>query len=654
MDIATIDLKIGDELDVLNTIGTGGLKGIDDAEGSYTYSLLTSPESYNTIIVAWLSQHQGVGVMVPEYKSEDGVESYTINAGLKFGHYLVRPQSVRGTDILTIGFFEDGREGLELFGDNLAKEYDVKLKPKPEVYCTWYHRNLSGSGSSTEKDLIANTDYAAKVLKPFGLSVMQIDDNWQSAMVDGYNYTTNEMPNGKKLSSGPIKCFTDANYNFPNGMTYIADKFVKSGFVAGIWFLPFSGDILSSEFDPDIFSKRISNGELFTANYWSGAPIDATSPKGEAFLRKRFKTIYDWGYRYFKIDGLHSGSPSDVLYVNRTFDGKPIFADAAIYDKDKTFVECFKKGMQLVHEEAPEAFLLGCAATQNMSSFSEAFGEVDAMRVGPDNDAAMKGIWSGVTVGADYAGNLYFLHNRVWYNDPDPFYVRESSPLNCVQWMASWQAVSGVMGTTSMQYEHLPEERLDIIKRTLPAHTLNARPVDILESKKPCIWFVENDRMAVVGLFNWEEESETEINYDFKRLGLSPNKSYEVYDFWADEYLGIVEDSIHYTLKPATCQVLSVKEVQNYPSVISTSRHITQGLIDITSEEWNAASKTLQGCSKVVEGDRYEMRLIVPDAYKIKSVDINNEEATITQSGKIVRIAFTPSKSEEIEWKINF
>ena len=74
--------------------------------------------------------------------------------------YLVKSGKERDTDILLIGFFEDGREGLELYGDYLAKAYQIHLPAKPEVYCTWYHRNLSGSGASTEKLLAENADFA--------------------------------------------------------------------------------------------------------------------------------------------------------------------------------------------------------------------------------------------------------------------------------------------------------------------------------------------------------------------------------------------------------------------------------------------------------------------------------------------------------------
>ncbi len=98
---------------------------------------------------------------------------------------------------MVIGFSHDVRSGLETYGDALAKVYKIKLPPKPEVYCTWYHRDLSGSGASNEKMLAENALFASKHLAPFGLNVMQIDDHWQDNMGVG---NLGPGPNGTGLS----------------------------------------------------------------------------------------------------------------------------------------------------------------------------------------------------------------------------------------------------------------------------------------------------------------------------------------------------------------------------------------------------------------------------------------------------------------------
>jgi hypothetical protein len=650
MSFASVDFSIKN-LTNLNTLGTGGMSPLSSSLGSFTYSLVADPESRNAVLVSWLTQLQGMGFMTLKQQGAD----CQVEAGLEFGNYVVKPGQERSTDVLLIGIFADGRKGLELYADYLAKSYQIKLPEKPNVYCTWYHRDLTGSGASTEKALQENTLFASKNLAPFGLNVMQIDDHWQSSMIDSIDYkNTHKKINGVKLGEGPIKTFTDANFNFPSGMEFTAKNIIKEGFTAGIWFMPFAGDVHHPIFNKDIFAKNAKTGEPYEVKLWSGTCIDATSPTGEDFLRKRFKRIYDWGYLYFKIDGLHMGAPSENIYVNRAYKGKPNYADATLYNNDMTYVQCFRKGMSIMKEEAPNAFLLGCAATQNMSSFASSFGFVDAMRVGPDNDKGRIGSWKQVTAGADFAGNLYFLNNKVWYNDPDPYYIRESNPLNKARWMVSWQSISGSMSTTSDQYATLPPERLDLIKRGLPTHSLLARPVDILESKNPAIWLVQNERINIIGLFNWKEHEQTNITYSLSRMGLDGSKEYEVFDFWANKYLGKIKNQLQTVLDSASCQVLAVKESKKYPQIISTSRHITQGLMDVITENWDSKSNTLSGKSDVVSGDMYEFRLIIPTRYTIKGATCNRISVKINQEGTLCRIQFIPTNTGKIDWKFSF
>lgn len=651
LDIADIAVSVSDVKRQVNALGTGGLISAQDATGSFTYLMLAEPESRHSVLAAWLTQKRGVGVFTSEMDRDNKL--YKMKTGLQFGNFLVRSQQNRDTDILVIGFFTDGREGLELYGEHLAKEYQIKLPEKPEVYCTWYHRDLNGSGASNETDLLKNAEYARKILAPFGLNTFQIDDHWQDSMVEGLDHRNRkQIPNN--LDNGPFKTFKKGNLNFPSGMKTMAKKLNTEGFVAGIWFMPFSGDAGNLCFDSTIFAKRLKDGTPYKAVNWSGTSIDATSPAGEDFLRKRFKRIYDWGYRYFKIDGLHTGAPSENIYINRVYRGGSLYGKACIYDPDKTFTECFRKGLSILREEAPDVFLLGCSTTQNMSSFAPAFGMVDGMRVGPDNDKARVGDWNCVTRGADYAGNLYFLNNRVWYNDPDPYYVRETNPLHKARWMVSWQSIAGVMSTTSMQYEKLPKERLDIIKRGLPTHTLNARPVDILESEKPRIWMVKNERMYVVGLFNWKESESDKIEYSFEKLGLDTSKKYELFDFWNNKYLGDKSKGLSEVLDAASCKVLAMRPVQSYPQVISTSRHITQGLMDIIEESWNSSSKTLSGKSKVVAGDPYELRIILPEGYQLENAKFNGKLMQILKEGRLIRINYISPTTDVVTWNVQF
>ena len=52
-------------------------------------------------------------------------------------------------------------------------------------------------------------------------------------------------------------------------------------------------------------------------------------------------------------------------------------------------------------------------------------------------------------------------------------------------------------------------------------------------------------------------------------------------------------------LAPASCCVLALRKVADYPQLLSTSRQITQGLIDVIHQNWNEESRTLTGTGEV-------------------------------------------------------
>ena len=639
-EFAKLEVDVGVPLEKVQVLGTGGLTAPDKAQGSYTFSAAADPETRNGFVAGYLTHEQGTGIFFPKVDAGKVV----IDTRVDMGTYQVKPEASRATEILLLGYFDDARLGLETYADSVAKHYKIELKPCPGVYCTWYH-----GGASNAKALADNTAFAAKHLKPFGLTVMQIDDKWQALLPKGFKHK------GKIKTTGPIKVFVDTKSNYPNGMAPSAKDIASHGMVAGIWFMPFAGNFRNPYFDKDIFFKN-PDGTPFHDSRWSGTCIDSTSPKGEAYIRECVKRIYDWGYRYFKIDGMHTGIGTYNVYVNTSYKNND-FGKIKLHDPDKTQIQAYRKCLQLVKEVAPEAFVLGCNVSQNMRSMGAAFGLIPAMRIGPDNGGAAKGNWGQATRGPWHGTNLYFLNDRIWHNDPDPVYVRPSNPLPKARWMCSWLAVSGSMHTSSEQYDKLPPDRLDLLKRCLPSHAASTRPVDLFETNKPRIWLAQDKRMNVIGLFNWEEKKPDEIAYDMGKLGLAKDKSYVAFDFWANKFIPPFKGTLKQTLPGSTCRILAVKEVVDHPLLLSTSRHITQGLTDVAEEKWDTASKTLSGKSHVVAGDPYELRIALPigDNWKVKSAKLGEAEmkaAAPTDGG--VRLSATPAKSETVMWSVTF
>jgi hypothetical protein len=626
----------------LRALGTGGLTPVAESKGSYAFSAIADPETRNGVVSGWMTHERGVGVFFP--RAEGGATA--VKAQIDFGHFQVDPGKSRLTETLLIGYFDDARLGLEAYADAIVRHYDIKLVDKPGVYCTWYH-----AGASDEVLVAENAAFAAKHLKPYGLSVIQIDDRWQSILPKGFEHE------GKIQKTGPIKVFVDTQDNFSKGMAHTAKNITSHGLVAGIWFMPFAGNFRNPYFDPEIFAKN-PDGTPFHDARWSGTCIDMTNPKAERFVRERVRRIHDWGYRYFKIDGMHTGAITYNTYVNTAYGNKD-FGNSKLHDPGMTHIEAYRKGMRILREEAPGTFILGCNVSQNMRSMGPAFGMIDGMRIGPDNGGAARGSWGAVTKGAWHGTNLYFLNGKVWHNDPDPVYPRASNPVEMARWMCSWMAVAGDMHTSSEQYSTLPPDRLDILRRCLPSHDEQARPVDFFETNKPRIWLVRNERLHLVGLFNWSDKEVDEVVYDLDKLGLDSSKTYVGFDFWANQATPRIKGRFERTVAPASCQILALREVADHPRLLSTSRHITQGLIDVKGERWDAAAKTLAGVSEVVGGDPYELRIALPakGQWKVGKVAVANdgcEIRVVQEQPGLARVVIEMDECAEVDWSVRF
>jgi hypothetical protein len=223
--------------------------------------------------------------------------------------------------------------------------------------------------------------------------------------------------------------------------------------------------------------------------------------------------------------------------------------------------------------------------------------------------------------------------------------------------MCSWLAVAGGMHTSSEQYDRLPADRLDLLRRCLPGHDLHARPVDLFETNQPRIWLVQDKRLSVIGLFNWSPSEAAEIACDLGKLGLDKAATYAVFDYWENKFLDPMQGVLSEILPGGTCRVLAVRHQADHPQLLSTSRHITQGLIDVEEERWDPAQKTLRGKSHVVGGDPYELRIALPrrGSWRVGSVSADKGNIRIAeQTARGVRIVIGARDSGRVSWSVSF
>ncbi|HOX39449.1 MAG TPA: alpha-galactosidase [Candidatus Brocadiia bacterium] len=617
----------------IRTLSCEGASSAEGDKASYSFLAFSDPETRVGIVSGWLTHNRGSGIVF----SKQSGDSLAITNRCEYGKLRLAPGQAEKGELFAIGGFDDAFDGLEALADAIAKANNITLPPAPSGYCTWYH-----AGCLDEIRMALLAEFCDANLKKFGFDFLQIDDQWQ---LSGRDYTTHH-PTGA----------------YRSGMKSTADKIASGGFRAGIWFIPFGWDpnCPALKEHHDWFVKR-PDGSIYEV-YWAGSCLDMTNPQAREFLRCVISRMTkEWGYKYIKIDGLWSGMATKILYPEPNYRDDEL-GQAVLHDPSKTQIEAYRDGLRLVREAAgDDVFILGCNIAQNMRTLGASFGLVDGMRVGRDIGAD----WGAILNCAGISSHLYFLNGRVWRNDPDCLMLRKPLTLDQARAWGSWIAISGQMNVVSEWLPGLPADKLDVVKRTMPNHQRCARPVDLFTSKIPQIWHLppaSGSARHVVGLFNWDERKETRIELKTADLGHpSGDDRYVGFDFWENKFVPPFSKSLRIGLRPASCRVISLVPLADHPQVVGTSRHVTQGAVDLIEEKWEANS--LSGISRVVGGDSYEIRIHAPSApaqWRVAGVSVSAEDSaagvkiSFKQNDSWIRVTIESGQSRNVAWKADF
>jgi hypothetical protein len=640
---ATFTLDLGRPAAELKTMGTGGLLSADQNPGSYFFLAIADPATRNGVVTGWLTQNRGSGTVFSGIK--DG--KVELKMQLEHGHLLVQPGQSATLDTLAVGYFPDARLGLEQFADAVKRQYDIKLRPPVATYCSWYAEGPDHGGAGTEATTIDLSKFIARELKPFGLGVIQIDSGWQDGPPIG-GFSTE---------------FVRANPNGPyrDGFDTVNRQLTEDGITFGLWWLPFGRYHPAPEYkDRQHWFVKKPDGTPLRQHSFGGTCLDCTHPEVQEHLRTLSKTMREWGVTYYKMDGLSVGAGVDHVYINDGYKDDNLSSCLPLHDPSKSNIEAMRIGLITIREAAgDDVFFSGCCAVQNMRIFAGSIGLVDSMRVGPDFNHDGQGIRSGPLRGS----RLYFMNGRIWWNDPDPSKVRTSNEgcvadpsingavtLDQARLTTSWVSLSGQFFLLSDWLPNLPQERLEVLRRTLAHHSATARPVDYFDHGLANTWLVTDDksgvRRDVIGLFNFYGEP-LKVDHTCDKLGLDPDQVYHAYDFWANTPLPDFKGEFGSTVAPNACRVIALRAALGHPVLLSTSRHVTQGIIDVIEEEW--AGNTLSGASEVIANDPYELRIRVPAGWKL-----DKASAPATETPGLVRVALQSPVTAKVSWEVSF
>lgn len=514
------------------------------------------------------------------------------------------------------------------YRDDLGVEFyqpldKTRFPLPPSGMCTWYYYY----SRINETEVRLNAEWMAENLKEFGAQYVQIDDGWQGTGAEG-SARNWEATNPDR---------------FPKGMQSLAQHITSLGLTPGIWLAPHgqnNDDVVAA--NPNVFLLK-SDGTSASETWEGRFLLDPTTPESHTYLSNLFNKLTGWGYDYFKIDG--QPIVVDEYRTKQEFMRHPSDEAEGLY---RDTLETIRNSI------GPDRFLLGCWGLP-----IEGAGIMNGSRTGGDIVLG----WQGFQVSLRPTLQYLYLHNIVWYSDPDVLLVRSPLTLDQARVWATLQGLTGQALMLSDRLMDLSEERVELLRRVFPA--VDIRPLDLFPTERyKRIWDLKINHLErpydVVGVFNFGEKQSELTFLQWSELGIPDEQPVHVFDFWNAEYLGAWEQGMVVQTAPTSCRVLTLLPSNGRIQLISTSRHITQGWVDLTALSSNDAGDLFNGTSEFVGHDPYELRFVFPrnKNHRIKRVRARSTDGvlpvTIRNHQGWATVQFTSPETTTVDWEVEF
>ena len=503
--------------------------------------------------------------------------------------YVLKAGASATSGRLVFNIAADPFTALESYAQAMADVQQVHLNPIINGWCSWFYSHEY----INEEEVLRNTEFAARALKPYGLEYVQIDAGWFR--------TYGEW---------------EGNQNFPHGMKWLAAKIRDWGLHAGIWFAPYciaeGTDVFSKHHDwlltdNDSQVKQCGGGlsspqvgpygipSLMTKIYG----LDVTHPGAATWLHELFKKVSDdWEYEFIKIDFVEWSLLSAERY----------------HDRSCSQAGAYRKGFEIIRDAiGPRRHLLDCGPMNNTA------GLLDSARIELDQPQLTWEQYTGnFNSSAPAMAKRYYFNHKSWINDADHLGLALLT-LAQSKAAASIIALSGGTVISGDRLVDLDPDRLEILRKVYPSYGVAGRPIDLFEADRPEIFEIPIKtnfaEWSVVALFNYADAF-MEKSVTLERLRLSESKTYLAFEFWTQRLVGEFDRELRVRVEPESVALLSVHPIAGVPRVISTDRHFTQGAVELKNVNWNTSSNILSGTSVGAVGTAHNISVYVPREYR--------------------------------------
>lgn len=501
---------------------------------------------------------------------------------------------------------------------------DTTFRTPPVGWMSWYAVQFEAG----ERTVLQNAQWQAEHLKDYGADTIWVDWEWYHRDFSGVGADDLDMYHPDPVS-------------YPNGLAHVADRIKELGFIPALWIGP-TCDPRENE-----LIQRYPEAVMTRKVEWCGQYfLDPSHPRFlDEMLTRMLRQTMEWGYQALKWDCL----PNTLGLADACHD--TVYGAGEGMSSREVMLGAFRKAREFVGKDF---YMLYCAGTtqRDMELACHVF---DAARIGGDIFR-----WEEfITQCIDKVYKYYALHTVMLLADPDNVVLREK--FNTLEEAVTRACMVSLLGMPFTLGDHLPdldEERVKILQRSIPP--LPSHPMDIRTGVSDGRFMLINlsierpdMRYNVLDAVNLSGE-QTAVTVDLDRdAHLEPGETYLVYDYWRREYLGEASGTLRLEIGPHASRVLAVHPVLDVPQVLSTSRHVSQGAQDIVSVRYDAQARALEGVSKVVGGDPYEVVVHTPQGLVLFMEGNHMTSTKIEELGERTwRVTFQPEETGEFHWGI--
>jgi hypothetical protein len=253
----------------------------------------------------------------------------------------------------------------------------------------------------------------------------------------------------------------------------------------------------------------------------------------------------------------------------------------------------------------------------------------------------------------------YYFHNRTWINDPDHLRMARLS-IPEARAAATIIAMSGGTTISGDKLYTLDKDRLDILKKILPAFGQAARPVDLFERPQAELFALpirtSVGQWTVVASFNPKDQT-TNRRLDFANVGLDANTPYLAYDFWSQKLVADASGGFETTIDAHSVSLVSIHGKSGVPQLLGTDRHVIGGAIELENVRWDDGKRTLAGVALGKSPMKWKLAVFVPGGYRF---DPSNAASAVhltdvSMDGPVLRAAVSfEGSTERVDWSLKF